>query len=334
MSISTTAAYKAGSFGISVNRISIVKKGVYHITDNRGIKYCLKRMPMSIRRLRWADQTLRRMKGAGFSASAWRSASAAGSRLFARLKGRPYVLTPWLKGRMPSVYSHWDMEACGAALARFHRAGSDSRSAHRCPESRRGKWPLMIARMHQQLASQVAMGKQGKYGSPINQLLKRHGNEILNYSKQAQLLLQQSNYKALSGSRHPSFTVCHGDGGPSNFIMNSKGTYLIDFETITADLRAYDLYRILYNSCKEYGWNMEIAKSILKGYRQINGLQRSDYQMMRIWLRFPRSIHLLLREYRRSNAKGRARLERQFMLILNRERQMGRFLQRLEREFK
>lgn len=123
------------------------------------------------------------------------------------------------------------------------------------------------------------------HGSPVQRLLRKNGTEILRNAKQAKKLLRSSRYYT---NRNRRFGIlCHGDGGPSNFVRNANGTYLLDFETLQVNLRAYDLYRLVFNCCKDHRWRFSIARAILDGYRQFSKLRKADYKQMKAWLRFP-----------------------------------------------
>ncbi|WP_237712515.1 hypothetical protein [Paenibacillus elgii] len=107
--------------------------------------------------------------------------------------------------------------------------------------------------------------------------------------------------------------------------MNAKGTYLLDFETLHVDLRAYDLYRVIYNSCKDHQWDFKIAEAILNGYRQVAKLSKTDYKLIRIWLRFPLSTYLVLSPFKRFPLT-----EKWLQWALSSERRIGPFLQKLD----
>jgi CotS family spore coat protein len=334
MRMRTKAAKAARSFGLKPTRIIRVKKGVYRVVLCGGKSYSLKRMPVSLKNLRWMDRSLRTLRKKGFKRIAWRRVqSKHGRKLFVRMSrgGRPYVLVPWISGRWPSVKSTGDMRACGVLLARFHKAGQRVRLRGPGAVNKVGKWPSQFRHIHGMMFRLVknASIKQTNL-RPMDRLLSAHGQEILMYSRKAQRLLKRRGYKRICRSR-PFVSLCHGDGGPSNFIRNAKGMHLIDFETLRVDLRAYDLYRVIYNASKDHGWRFSIAKQILDGYQSVTKLKRQDFAMLRTLLRFPRTSYLLLNRYRLSGNRGKTLAEKKFLRALAAERGMSGFMMKLDR---
>lgn len=314
----------AQQFGIKVNRLNKIRNGIYRVVTPGGKTYSLKRMP-KLARLRWIDRMLLRVRRSG-QPLAWRNPQKPeGRRLCAVTKqGVPYVLTPWITGRKPSPRSLKDMRACGAALARFHSAGRAGLK-DKIVYSEIGTWHFTLNSRHQFILRKIAMAYKHKLSPAVNRLVQRHGQEILRYSNQARAMLRSSRYGALRGNARQHGVLTHGDGGPSNFMMNSKGTYLIDFETLHIDLRAYDLYRVIYNSCKDNKWNFAIAKAILDGYRRFAKLRKTDYKLISVWLRSPITTYMVLRSYDRFPLN-----ERSLKWAIASERRISPFLKKLD----
>ncbi|WP_127584889.1 phosphotransferase [Paenibacillus koleovorans] len=316
----------ANQFGIHVIGQKQIRKGIFRVTNSEGQAYSLKRMPKPLARLRWIDRMLLSVRNKGLRL-AWRSPQTPiGSKLYATSpEGELYVLTPWIAGRMPSPRSLKDMRTCGIALGRLHTAGGEGIKGH-FAYNQIGEWPQKLQTMQRKLQKRIVKANGNGFGSmTINRFVQRHGPEILRYANEAKALLRSSGY--FSYRKHPRShgVLSHGDGGPSNFIMNAKGTYLLDFETLHVDLRAYDLYRVIYNSCKDHQWNFKIAEAILNGYRQVAKLSKTDYKLIRIWLRFPISTYLVF-----SPSERFPLTEKWLKWALSSERRIGPFLQKLD----
>ncbi|CAG7618348.1 phosphotransferase [Paenibacillus allorhizosphaerae] len=327
----SAAAGLVARFGVRAARTAFVQRGVYRIVLPNRESYCLKRMPCSESRLRWIDKTLLAVKKNGFTKVAWRDPlKRQGKRLFVKTNSRScFILSPWLQGRWPAVHSRKDMQACGAALAQFHRA------CHMGPYKAGafnmiGKWPGVLASQHALLKKLVFTARRNGYHRAMDRYLQQHGSEILGYSEEARRLLQQSNYKAVCQAHRSKAQLCHGDGGPTNFLINAKGVHLIDFETLRLDLRAYDLYRVIYNSCKDHKWNFTIARSFLDGYQSVSKLTRKDFSFLKVWLRFPQTVYLLLRTFNHKSVRDKSAAERGFLRALQDERRILLFLKQLE----
>lgn len=313
-------------FGIKASVQKRIRDGIYRIVTPNGRMFGLKRMSMRPARLRWIDRTLLRVRRNG-PLLAWRNPQQPEGRepYAISQKGELFVLTPWIRGRMPSPLSVTDMRACGIALARFHKAGRTVLNG-KTDYSEIGTWHSTLHTRHRYIQNKLAIAKRNGFSSPISRFIRQHGPEILRYANQAKALLRSSEYDVCRQNPRQNGVLCHGDGGPSNLIMNVDGTYLIDFETLHVDLRAYDLYRVIYNCCKDYRWNFSIAKAILDGYRKVAQLNETDYRLIRVWLRFPLTTYFVLSPSKRFPL-ALSSLQR----ALESERRIGPFLKKLDK---
>jgi CotS family spore coat protein len=220
------------------------------------------------------------------------------------------------------------MRACGTLLARFHQAGNRIAIPKAGRHNGLGSWPAYLRSERNKMLRSIRKAKRNGFGSPLDGFLQKHGNEILRYANISLRALQSSNYRSLC--RKAKRTLCHGDCGPSNIIRTRKGMYLLDFETMRIDLRAYDLYRIIYNSCKDHRWNFAIARSILDGYQKVFKLGRSDYRMLKMLLLFPREACKLIQEYSRITPRGRLDILKFFPRTIANERRRLAFIKKLD----
>ncbi len=320
----------ARKFGVNVHQAKEIKKGFYLIKLRNGKQYAIK--PVSnVSHTKWADRTLIKIRRSGFSRIAWR-------RPHLKEEKKPYiiyndtlyVMSPWIHGRHPNPKSMKEMRACGIALAKFHQAGLKINVPKAGKENAIGTWGKELAKKHSLLASRINHPKKHGYNDTIASFLRKHGQEMLQYAKQAKQWLAKSNYKAACARARKTEPICHGDGGPTNFILNKKGLTLIDFETLRVDLRSYDLYRIIYNSCKANNWKFNTARAILNGYQTVAKLNRNDFELMKIWLRYPRTTDVMLHNYHYVSKTKRAQIVRDLPLILAAERKITRFLKKLD----
>lgn len=288
-------------------------------------------------RLHWIDEMLGQLRRQEFNSIIWRDPEQPeGKRLYVRPRVGtvPYVLQSWVEGRWPAPTSAEDMRACAVLLAGFHQAGRKCIPPQRGLANMIGKWPQLFNKQYAVLKQKINKAKQAKINRSRNALdnwLNKYGDDIIRRARAALAILRDSGYEsACAAAREQgNLALCHGDGGPTNFLINNKGIYLLDFETLRIDLRAYDLYRIIHNSCKDYKWNFEIARHILEGYDAVEPLNPTDFALLKVWLRFPRGIFKQLNRYDKvRNKVGVLRL----LSELNREDKMkDQFLDQLDR---
>jgi len=319
----------AHAFDVQVKRTKRVIKGVYRVDRKNGESFALKTMAYPTAQLRWIDATLQRLRDSGFTKISWRDPTQAeGKRLFIQYKGTKYILTPWIEGRWPSPESPTDMRECGASLACLHKMSVISQG-QQVRMNMIGEWPSELRQKHFTLIKHLNISRRVQYPDRFHLFVRRYSHEILSFSKQSLSLLQNSNYREECRRAKPH--ICHGDGGPTNFIINTNGTYLIDFETLRIDLPSYDLYRVIYNSCKDHQWNFRIAHAILEGYQTKVPLTPAHVKLARVWLRFPRTTVLLLNKYYRSSSRDvRRHISAKMPAALVSERRVTSFLKELE----
>jgi len=321
----------AKQFGINVRKTKRIIKGVYRIEASNGKSFALKSMAYSSAQIRWMDNSLQGLRRAGFTQLSWRNPSdTEGKKLFVRSSGTPYILTPWIQGRWPSPQSREDMRTCGVTLAHFHRTGLIAPSKNSVMNMI-GMWPAELHIKHKTLARHINLSRKSHHLNDLHSVLRAYGAELLDYSRQAQVILQKSLYSQECKKAEQLCHLCHGDGGPTNFILNPNGSFLIDFETLRIDLRAYDLYRVIYNSCKDHEWKYSIAQAILDGYHSISRLNATDLELTKAWLRFPRTTVLLLNKYHRSSSlEIKSWIAQQVPAALKSERRVTAFLKELD----
>lgn len=319
-------------FGVRVKRMTIVQNGVYRIVTSQGREFCLKRMPYPIVQLRWIDTTLQQIRRKRSIRLGWRNPrEKLGKRLFAKRKkydSPPFVLIPWYRGAWPSPQSSKQMRACGTLLAQFHRVGQQIKITKAGRQNKMGSWPSYLRQEQHALRKAIDKAKKRRFRSPLDSMLQKHGNELLRMANDSLRALRTSHYKTLC--RTTKATLCHGDFGPTNIIRTSKGMVLIDFETLRLDLRTFDLYKLIFNSCQYHSWKFSTAKSILDGYQKVYKLKRSDFQMLKILLRFPRGICKHIQNYDKKSPREKLLVERDFLKVLNNERRRNTFLRKLD----
>jgi len=318
-------------FDIKATKASRIIPGVYKITLDNGKQYALKSMRYPVSQLMWIDKTLQIVRKNGFPKISWRRRHInEEKKLFAKLDKTNYVLNPWIDGHWPSSKSKTEMLKCGIALAKFHQVGRTITIPKKDAVNMLFKWPSELNSIHQILESHIIKAKQYKYNSELDFILQEHGEQLLNYSLKTQQILRNSDYLLACNNALNNLPLCHGDTGPTNFIFNKNGAYLIDFETLRIDLRSYDLYRLIYNSLKDHAWDFQITKYILDGYQSISKLNRTDFELMKLWLRFPRTTNIVLKTYNRSQEKGKPISIDNVTAAIASEKQVTLFLQKLD----
>jgi CotS family spore coat protein len=323
----------AKSFQLQANKAVCVKSGVYRLSAKDGGEHCLKKMGYPKDRLVWMDTVLCGIRRKGFRTIAWRDpASSVGKILYVRPNAgaSPYILTPWLKGRIPSPKVKEDMYACSQALARFHLAGRSVNIPAKGAENLLGRWPVMIRERKVVLERQIGLAKRQSRPSPIDDLLRKHGDGLLQRASQALRTFKKREYFELcERSKRKGAVLCHADSGPKNFILTKQGPSLIDFESLRLDLRMYDLYRMIRLTGKKNRWDFTLSQAILDGYRSVSKLEPFEYELLAAWLLFPQKAFRTLNKYAQAGAAEREELEKKLEKAIKFEQGIPELLRKL-----
>ena len=321
----------ARRFGVEVQEIERIKSGVYRLVSTDNHAYCLKRMRYSKARILWMDATMKQLRQQGFTAIAWRDpTSSVGKRLIVKPAGQaPYILTPWLSGQEPHPQSPRDLAVCAQLLARFHQAGRWIDTNQKGKLQAVGTWPKLFRTRAELLTSYIEQAMHNECTPPLNLLLRRHGDHLLERADIAQQRLLESDYATLCKRKGPHITFCHGDSGPKNFVLTDQGAAMIDFETLRHDLRVYDLYRMIRLACRHRGWPFASARAVLDGYQTVSQLDREEIELLGTWFLFPHKPARILAQYDRARASHREALVRKLEITLADEANLPAFLQDL-----
>ncbi|MBM7094985.1 phosphotransferase [Bacillus sp. H-16] len=333
MKHSTLLNRLSNQFKIHVSKSHRIVSGVYKVRLTNGSVYALKSMPYPISKIKWIDRTLNQLRKSGFSKVSWRHPSKKNEKvLYARAASKrvPYILTPWVKGRWASPYSKKDMIASGKILAEFHLHAASIKPSEKGANNRIGSWPSELEEKYLKLNKHIQLAAAGGYKNILDSHFRTHGEEIKKYAHQSLRLLEKSSYQTACKEALRKNPLCHGDGGPGNIIITKTGPCLIDFETLCIDLRSYDLYRVIFNSCHQHNWDFTSAKHILDGYQSVTSLKKRDFELLKVLLRFPRTTALVLNKYHRSRLKRKKRVAKKLLQTIHAERKVTSFIHQLD----
>ncbi|MGE5701876.1 MAG: hypothetical protein ACM32O_05055 [Clostridia bacterium] len=80
---------------------------------------------------------------------------------------------------------------------------------------------------------------------------------------------------------------------------------------------------------KSNRWDFTIARSILDGYRHVEKLERSEYELIHAWILFPHKTYRVLRKYAAQSEQGKRKLERKLKKELEARQAIPPFLRSL-----
>lgn len=208
---------------------------------------------------------------------------------YVNIQGTCYVLSDAISGKTPSYDSPKELMAITRELARFHKA---SRGFHPLqntkPKIHLGMWvpdyTEQIEDMNRFYKEEAAAGGRDSIGKLIL-------NEFPHFYQRA---LDAIN--ALKGKEYEDWvkkaegegSLCHQDFAAGNLIMAADGMYVLDTDSITVDIPARDIRKLLHKIMKKAGkWDSELLQRVLRIYQSENPLSDSEWQVVRMDIMFP-----------------------------------------------
>ena len=184
------------------------------------------------------------------------------------------------------------MSLIASGLANFHRASTGFRPSEGTkPKYHLGTWPEVYSEKLEDIRSYYDI------------LLAKGSHDAINQSPQEFLSIMNGE-RAIEGLKGTDYldwsqeaenrgSLCHQDFAAGNLLLTDrKELYVLDTDSITIDIAARDIRKLLNKVMKKAGkWNSELAAGIFRNYQAKNPLSRSQWEVVRLDLLYP---HLFL----------------------------------------
>jgi len=218
--------------------------------------------------------------------------AAKNGKLYVLHNDQVFVLYRWVAGRDLNLNKASDLKLALRGLAAFHRDSAGYLPPVGCRvSSKLGRWPHHYTSMLARLQS----WKQEAAKSPGQALSKAFLAGVDSSYKtghKALLLLEKSYYGDWVKRVESQKTLCHQDFGEGNVLAAADGIYVLDLDSVTYDLPARDLRKIVVKQMGARGkWDRELLRYIVNSYAEINPLTEQQLQVLYIDLMFPHEFH-------------------------------------------
>ncbi len=263
------------------------KKGVWWINTGEGLKI-LKRVSSSEETLKYILDAVRHLSSRGVRLpKIYRTKD---GREYVCIDGVCYILMEAVEGTNPSYESVKELAAVVRGLAGFHKASAGfSPSPGTKPKYHLGLW---VDDYTEQLEDIKGFLKDERFNSS-EPLITREFPYFARRAEDAVSGLRGREYEEWSHKVEAEGCLCHQDFAAGNLILtDSGGLCVLDMDSITVDIPARDIRKLLNKIMKKHGrWDMEKTKRILDIYQSENALSRSEWKVVMLDLMFP---HLFL----------------------------------------
>ena len=210
-------------------------------------------------------------------------------------QGEIYLLNDWIEGAKPSFTHH--MKTIIKTLAKFHKyTGKLNVSNYSYIPDRRGSWLVTYQNRLKRL-QEIKLGLEQR--NLAAEVFTMNIDYFIDKIQTATALLEKSYYSCWIQEKGTKTGLCHRDFIPQNLRLTELGElYVFDFDTLTIDIPAMDLRKIINSSCKEKGrWDIGRVKSIISFYNSVNELSSREWEVVFIDLMYPHYFYSLVNNY-------------------------------------
>lgn len=209
---------------------------------------------------------------------------------YVNFEGSLFVLIDAIEGRNPSYNSPAELDLVVRGLARFHKA---SKGFTPCPDSKPkyhlGTW---VDDYTQQLNDIHGFYRQEltlKNDNAIGSLMIKEFPDIYQRGLAAIEALKGKEYDEWVNYAKKAGSLCHQDFAAGNLIITPSGKlYVLDTDSITIDIPARDIRKLLHKVMKKAGkWDPDLTAKMLKSYQAENPLSFSMWQVVKYDIMFP-----------------------------------------------
>lgn len=284
-------------YPLAVRKIRLLswkeKKGAWAVQTDRGLKV-LKKSPASRARQRFLNEAVRHLRTNG--AKIPNIVQTRGGSDIAEYQGSCFILYDAVQGRSPEYDSPTELQQIMKTLGRFHLASRGFSGTDDGDERMHlGKWADGYTKHLEDMQrfKEQARGQSSRF----SKVYLKHADTFIRHGQEALRTIQSGAYNQWVSKVEKQKNLCHQDFAAGNLIKTSKGMYVIDMDSLTYDLPARDLRKILNKVMKKKGWSLDRTVAMLKAYHSVHPLTANEYSVLKADLLFPHLFYGISSKY-------------------------------------
>ncbi len=206
------------------------------------------------------------------------------------INGTCYVLTDAIEGKNPSYASPIELGSIVTELARFHKASEGfSPPPGSKPKYHLGMWVEDYREQLEEINGYYKNELLQKEQDTVSKTIIKEFPYFYERGTKAIESLNGLEYSDWVNAVKKTGCLCHQDFAAGNLILNNANSiYVIDTDSITIDIPARDIRKLLNKIMKKAGkWDIELTKKILSNYQAFNPLTSSQWRVVGLDLMFP-----------------------------------------------
>lgn len=204
-----------------------------------------------------------------------------------------YVVSEWIQGTKLKCNSIEELELIASELGKFHKASKGfSLPIDSKPKNHLGTWIEEYSRYLENMNRFYMNELKQKSDNPIGKLVTNEFPYFYERGKKAIEGLKGREYEKWVSKVNMQNCLCHQDFSPANLLLSGNSLYVIDTDSITIDLPARDIRKLLNKIMKKTArWDSNRVLRIMSAYNSENKLLPAEWEVVFLDLMFP---HLFL----------------------------------------
>lgn len=220
---------------------------------------------------------------------------------YVRWKDGIYCMMELIEGRECCCSNPLDVSLATRALAKYHEASLGlidhlKQEEVKGLKNNLGRFPDKFLKAKVELLSIKEIVEGYGFKNKFDELFLNTVNEQIKSMDEAIEKLNNSKYEKLCNDKS-KVVFCHNDLAHHNIIMAEDKTYFIDFEYALIDIRVHDICNFLIKSIKNYGYDFDKCKEIIKIYNSVWSIDREELDVLYGLMVFPNDYYNLVSNY-------------------------------------
>lgn len=285
-------------YGLNLKKVTLEtskeKKAVWWIDSDSG-KYVLKKLPVSKDRYLFLISAVEHLRERGVNIP--EICRTLDGSLFVEDDGELYILMKAIIGKPPSYNEPRELAKIMEGMATFHRASKNFNPPPGANVRQHlGNWEEKYASSVSDLENfrEVAANSTNDF----ERFYLNHCDYFIEEAKTCLQHLKNPSYLKWLDKVRQETNLCHQDFAAGNMGLVNGKLYIYDLDSITIDLPARDLRKILNKVMKKRGqWDIDLTKKMLGYYQKLNPLSMDEYSVVFTDVRFPHLFYGIASKY-------------------------------------
>ena len=236
-------------------------------------------------------------------------------RFICTADGRPYIfideniytMTDFIEGRECDFNNRDDIVKASRLLASLHRASRGYVPLRGCVhQDDLGKLPFYFEKRLGELRRLKKLADKRK--SEFDYLYINYVDYFIRTGEEVIKLLSKSHYNELVDKARREGVFCHHDFTYHNIICDENETFITNFNYCCFELKLYDIANFLKRKMRKCNWDLKEAGIIIDEYRSIEDINKDEFFILWIMLKFPQKFWRIANRYYNSRRSWAERI--------------------------